>query len=178
MCVSLCELLPEDTDEPERLELLDAAIPARFTARLLPFDWGALPAACPRRCLHFTRVPVCFTFRRLHRWLFHASSGVSSPTTRRLSESAWARSPRLAVCAFGEALTLPHTLKVLPSRQIKIVRRSYKNTRSVDSVSPKHTSQTKICRSRFVPCRNQLWFPCATLRIVINTLHCSVDAPS
>lgn len=62
---SLCgmfEVLPEDRDEPERLELLDAAIPARFTARLLPFGQGALTAALPRRCLHFTHVPTGFTF--------------------------------------------------------------------------------------------------------------------
>ena len=31
---------------------------------------------------------------------------------------------------------------------------------------------------RSVPWRHQLWFPCATWRVVINTLHCSVDAPS
>lgn len=32
----LCELLPEDRDEPERLELLDAAIPASLHASLTP----------------------------------------------------------------------------------------------------------------------------------------------
>lgn len=32
----LCELLPEDRDEPERLELLDAAIPASLHASVTP----------------------------------------------------------------------------------------------------------------------------------------------
>lgn len=32
----LCELLPEDKDEPERLELLDAAIPASLHASVTP----------------------------------------------------------------------------------------------------------------------------------------------
>lgn len=31
-----CELLPEDKDEPERLELLDAAIPASLHASVTP----------------------------------------------------------------------------------------------------------------------------------------------
>lgn len=34
--MSLCELLPEDRDEPERLELLDAAIPASLHASVTP----------------------------------------------------------------------------------------------------------------------------------------------
>lgn len=32
----VCELLPEDKDEPERLELLDAAIPASLHASVTP----------------------------------------------------------------------------------------------------------------------------------------------
>lgn len=56
------ELLPEDKDEPERLELLDAAIPITFTTRLVLFGQGGLTAARPWRCLHFPHAPVCFTF--------------------------------------------------------------------------------------------------------------------
>lgn len=32
----LCEFLPEDRDEPERLELLDAAIPGSLHASVTP----------------------------------------------------------------------------------------------------------------------------------------------
>lgn len=84
--------------------------PTRFTTRLLPFDQGALTAARPRGCHHFTQVPMLI----LYRLLFHASSGAPS-TTSRQSESA-DPSPRLA----GEELTLPHALN-----RLKIVRQAW-----------------------------------------------------
>lgn len=105
----------------------------------------------------------------LSRWLFHVS--YRPEPTIRPSESA-EPSPRLAGC-----LNL-HPLKVLPPR-IKIVRHAtaiFSADQFLQSISSHRTD--RMCRSRSMPCRNQLWFPCATLRILINTLHCSVDAPS
>lgn len=90
---------------------------------------------------------------------------VPSPTSR-LSESA---DPSRLAARLGEELALQHSLKVLPPR-IKIVRQAtgiYSVDQFAQSISPHRTR--RICRSRFVPCRNQLWFPCATLRVVINT---------
>lgn len=71
----LCQLLPEDRDEPERLELLDAAIPASFPLRLLPCDQRALTADPPRRCVHLLPSPVRFTVLACARELFHAWVG-------------------------------------------------------------------------------------------------------
>lgn len=85
---SRCELLPEDTDEPERLELLDAAIPTgpdptrpdpiQSEAGSLPLGQGALTASRAfrhRRCLHVSAHAGCLTSptisclagRRVHR---------------------------------------------------------------------------------------------------------------
>ena len=148
---------------------------------LLPFGQGALAAARPRRCLHFTPTPpACFTFWRL--WLSHASARLlSTPAAARLESASpilpcLARLPaclprlsvRLGVCgAPAAAYTEGAADKNSQDR---------KNTARI-RLSGAHRTDW-ICRSRRVPCRDRLWFPCATLRIVINTLHCSVDAPS
>ena len=111
---------------------------------LLPFGQGALAAARPRRCLHFTPTPpACFTFWRL--WLSHASARLlSTPAAARL-ESASPILPCLArlpaclgsrcasVCA---ELPLQHTLKV---PRIKIVKtgRTLRGSGTLE-----HTGQT------------------------------------
>lgn len=101
------------------------------------------------------------------------------PTTR-LSESA--DRSQSARCAPRWGAHAAATLKVLPPQ----IKKKQKQSAKLQEHSPRitfsrafpHTGQKKRCRSRFVPCRDQPWFPCATLRIAINTLHCSVDAPS
>lgn len=138
-----------------------------FTARLLPFGQGALTAARPRRCLHFTHVPMCFTFDDCTGDCFLCRFESTNPPA---TSASWVRPPdpsfppsSLSLCA----LTLPHTLEGVD-----------KNSQELQEYTPwisfsKAHWTDRICRSGFMPCRNQLWFPCATLRIVINTLHCS-----
>lgn len=121
------ELLPEDTDEPERLELLDAAIPNN------PFNDSVTPVW--PRCAPSSPSPAVTPFHSgpnviLYRLLFHASSGAPS-TTGRPSESA-DPSPRLA----GEELTLLHALKVLPAVTGQNSQTGLDTYRG--SVSPKH----------------------------------------
>lgn len=114
--------------------------------------------------------------------LFHVSQGSEST---RPSGSA-SRCPALG----GEELPLPP-----PHARKDEGKEARKGGRKVQDwfwwhVGKAHEHGSEWCGSVNAPrvdgirssgadcCTRQLWIPCATLRIVINTLHCSEDAPS
>lgn len=108
----LWELLPEDTDEPERLELLDAAIPASLHASVTPVrpTCAHSRSAAAAAAVHpFPPLPSALYRPHQCRELFHASSEAPS---RRLSESAGRSSldgrsaARAAACGDGSCLRL------------------------------------------------------------------------
>lgn len=82
---SRCELLPEDTDEPERLELLDAAIPTGPDPTRSDPIRGWITPARPRcthgvSCLPPPPVPPCQCARRLpHLAHYFMSRRAASP---------------------------------------------------------------------------------------------------
>lgn len=98
----LCELLPEDTDEPERLELLDAAIPASLHASVTPVRPTCAHSRSAAAVHPFPPLPCALYRPHQCRELFHASSEAPS---RRLSESAGRSSVDAA-----QQLRLPHAV--------------------------------------------------------------------
>lgn len=176
-CV-LCELLPEDTDEPERLELLDAAIPTRFTARFTPV-WP--------RCARSGSSPAVPPFHSHTSSVLHLLTALTVSRLGAAPEHPGSRPPRVRLAD----PPLPCPPACLPASALGVCgapAAAYtEGAADKNSQDRKNTARIRlsgahrtdwICRSRRVPCRDRLWFPCATLRIVINTLHCSVDAPS
>lgn len=99
---------------------------------------------------------------------------LSSEPGSRLSESndAFARHA-------SEELTPPHARKAAasalryPGRLERWV--SYRLGVSQKPAEQRQSAGLHLC---VLSWRSQLWSPCATLRIVINTAHCGVDAPS
>ena len=145
-CV-LCELLPEDTDEPERLELLDAAIPTRFTARFTPV-WprcarsGSSPAVPPFHS-HTSSVLHLLTALTVSRLGAAPEHPGSRPPRVRLADPPLPCPPACLPACLGSRcasvcaeLPLQHTLKV---PRIKIVKtgRTLRGSGSLE-----HTGQT------------------------------------
>lgn len=159
MCL-MCELLPEDRDEPERLELLDAAIPASLHASVTPV-WPTcahsrssavvrpsppLPCALYRprlcrgtiSCLVWSTVqtPVCVGGSLLFGWP--------------LSSSA---------CRMRWRICLRLRLKIIKQNRGMHSGVCFSDARRAEGV----------LGSIFVSCRDHPWIPCAAARTGINS---------
>lgn len=157
--------------------------PIRCETGSLPLGQGAIAAFRAfrrRRCLHVTAIKGCLTsptISRLAGQRVHRPSGSAS------------RCPALG----GEELPPPppHAREEEGKEARKEERRTGRcgiYSGGTSEKAHKHGSERygsvnapradEIRSSGADCCTRQLWIPCATLRIVINTLHCSEDAPS
>lgn len=154
--------------------------PIQCEAGSLPLGQGAITAFRAfrrRRCLHVTAISGCLTSPTI--------SCLAGQRVHRPSGSA-SRCPALG----GEELPPPppHARK----EEGKEAREGGWKVQDLfwRHVGKAHKHGSERCGSVNAPhadgirssgadcCTRQLWIPCATLRIVINTLHCSEDAPS
>lgn len=126
-------------DEPERLELLDAAIPTSSAPWSLPFGQSGLPARL-RRCLHVTPshlITSCFRSS----WTPPPEGSLPLGLLGSLCASAWSRCRIHWRCSRRRADRL----------------RGY--VWWVIRISP------TLIRKRVGPCRGKaMWFPCAVVR--------------
>lgn len=163
-------------------------LPSRPGPRLpsLPFGQGALTASRPRRCLHATRVPKTHAHTHTHTRRLTTSRDSSRHylfMSRQSAESI--RQPSVCLrrsdpcrALGGEELTPPHAREGAAAGESQMFRQTGGRRENVKQF-PESTPQRRGSTAPgLVLAGKQLWIPCATLRIVINTPHCSEDAPS
>lgn len=177
------ELSPEDTDEPERLELLDAAIPTRSAAPVTPVrprcahgvSSPPLPP-CHTRPEHTHTHTRCLTTSRDSSRHYLLMSRQSAESIRQPSVCLRRSDPCRALG--GEELTPPHAREGAAAGESQMFRQTGARRENVKRFPESTPQQRGSTAPGLILAGKQLWIPCATLRIVINTPHCSEDAPS